>query len=319
MKARHFPYALAFLLMAATACQSRCPEREEIVCETYTHRYGVPLPPDEWEDRGQHGQVVSTRRDGVVVSKTYEAGILHGETTYSFPHRDVTQHKQMYEQGTLTQEWFYYPNGMPQQQIIYEAPGKQTLVVWYEGGAPQCKEEYENSYLVRGEYYNPSNLEESRVEDQNGLRTRRDAYGQLQSVDEIRNGKMVLRTTYHPNGAPATMTPYANNVIEGQRRTYYLGGEPATVEEWTNNCQHGNTVVFENGEKCADISYVKGRRQGMERRYRDNGQTLVQEVTWVQGKRHGPCYSYIGNTTQTDWFFQDRKVNKATFDALSNQ
>jgi antitoxin component YwqK of YwqJK toxin-antitoxin module len=319
MKFRRFPYVFAFLLVTVTACQSRCPDREDVVCENYVHRYGVALPPEEWTERGQHGQIFSTRRDGVVICKNYESGILHGETTYTFPHREVIQQKQIYDQGVLTQEWLYYPNGMPQQQISFEAPNKQTLVVWYEGGAPQCKEEYEGGFLIRGKYYNPSNHEESHVEEQNGMRTRRDGYGQLQSVDEIRDGKMTMRTTYHPNGAPASLTPYVNGVVEGQRRTYYVGGEPATIEDWTNNYQHGNTVVFENGEKRSDVSYAKGRRQGIERLYRDDGQTVVQEFTWAKNKKHGPCYSYVGNTTQTDWYFQDRKVNKPTFDALSNQ
>lgn len=304
------------LLLATTGCQTNSC-RDEVVCETYVHRYGVPLQANDWSARGQHGQVVSTRRDGVVVSKTYESGILQGETTYTFPHREVIQRKEVYCQGELSQASSYYPNGMPQQQIIYDS-GNHSMTAWYEGGVPQCKEEYEQGHLVRGSYYNLSNHEESRVEDREGTRTRRDAYGQLISVDSIQNGQMTMCTTYHPNGTPAALTPYVNGVVEGKRRTFTVGGEPATIEEWTNNTQHGNTEIFDNGEKCADMPYINGRPHGVEYRYRDND-TVVQRRNWIQGKKHGPCYNYVGNTTQTDWYFQGRQVNKPTYDMLSNQ
>lgn len=310
------PAAYICLLLTATACQTNSCH-DEVICQTYVHRYGMPLQANDWSARGQHGQVVSTRRDGVVVSKTYESGILHGETTYTFPHREVIQRKETYCQGELVQECSYYPSGMPQQQMTYGA-GKHSLIAWYEGGVPQCQEEYEERNLVHGSYYNLSNQEESRVEDCNGMRTRRDAYGQLVSVDRIENGQMSMSTTYHSNGTPAALTPYVNGVIEGKRRTFTLTGEPATIEEWTNHCQHGNTEIFDNGEKCADMPYIYGQPHGVESRYREGGE-LVQRRYWSQGKRHGPCYSYVGNTTQTDWYFQGRPVNKPTYDMLSNQ
>ena len=306
------------LLVSMTACQTNCSNSDEVVCET-VHRYGVPLDPQDWSDRGQHGQVISIRNDGVTVSRTYEAGVLHGDCTYTFPHRNVVQKKEIYDHGSLVQEFSHYSNGLPQQQTTHESPTRQTLVTWYENGVPQGREEIENGCLVQGEYYNTHHQIESRVDDSNGLRTRRDGLGQLQSIDTVENGQMVLKTTYHPNGTPAELTPYANGVIEGQRRTFLAGGEPATVEDWTRNVQHGTTTVFEHGEKWADVPYVNGRKHGTEYRYRD-GQTIAQEVPWVHGQKHGVCYAYIGNTTQEEWFFRGRKVpNRATFEMLCNQ
>lgn len=312
--------SLFFLMIlgSLTSCQSN-RDCDEVVCET-VHRYGVPLEPEDWSERGQCGQVVSMRKDGVTVTRNYDTGILHGECCYTFPHRDVIEKKEIYDQGNLTQEDIHYPSGLPQRRMVYESPKRQSAISWYETGAPHAREVIENGNLVGGEYYRVDQQVESRVEEGNGLRTRRDGQGQLQSVDTIQNGQMVFSTTYHSNGIPATITPYANDIIEGERRTYLSGGEPATIEMWTDNVQHGTMQVFEYGAKRADVPYVNGRRQGIERRYRDDGQTVAQEVTWVNGQKHGPTYSYIGNTTKTDWYFRNRLVpNEPTFDMLSNQ
>ena len=307
------------LLGAFASCQSNRECSDEVVCET-VHRYGVVLEPQDWSARGQYGCVVSMRKDGVTASRNYDAGILHGECTYTFPYRDVVEKKEIYDRGILMQDCSHYPSGIPQRQTVYGNPGCQAITAWYESGAPMCREVIENKNLTSAEYYNEGQEVESSVVDGNGLRTRRDGHGQLMSVDTIQGGQMVLSTTYHPNGIPATLTPYVGGQIEGERRTYLPGGEPATVEIWRDNVQHGETVVFEHGEKRAEIPYVNGYPHGTSRRYRENGQTLVQEENWVQGEKHGPSYSYVGNKTQTDWHFRNRPVpNKATFDMLSNQ
>jgi len=299
------------------SCQnSRC--QEDVVCQTYVHRYGVPLEAEDWLARGKHGQVVSLRKDGVTVTQSYDAGVLDGECSYTFPHRDIIHKKECYVQGNLVEETVHYSSGMPQQSIVYHHPN-QIVTTWYENGAPQSKEEFADGKVVTGEYYNLSNQIESRIEDGHGLRTCRNDQNVVEYVDTIHDGEMVQRTTYHPNGAPATAATYLNGQIEGERRTYLPAGEPATIETWTGDCQHGWTTEYIYGEKVAEVPYVKGQKHGVEQRFRDDGQFLVQEVTWVKGKQQGPCTSYVGNTKHVDWYFANRKVNKPTYDALMNQ
>lgn len=313
------PFICLFALSLMTACQTKRNCCDEVVCET-VHRYGVPLAPEDWSSRGQDGHVYSMRKDGVAIRRCYDAGILHGETTYSFPHRDVTQKKEVYEQGILKQECDHYASGFPQRQTMYESPTRQKATVWYENGAPHSHEIIENGELLEGQYYNIDQQLDSRIDRGSGSRTIRDGYGQLQSVDTIQNNQMSLRTTYYPNGMPASMTPYVNGVIEGERRTYFPGGEPATIEMWSGNVQNGISHEYEHGEKRSEVPYVNGNRHGIERRYRDDGQTLAQEVSWVQGQKHGAIQSHIGNTTSTDWYYRNRQVpNKSTFEMLENQ
>lgn len=317
MNKLHFLSCFA-LIATLPSCQSNRDSCDEVVCET-VHRYGVPLEPEDWSERGKNGQVVSMRKDGVTVTRSYEEGVLHGDCTYSFPYRDVVQKKEVYNQGSVAQEVLHYPNGLPQKQVTYEYPQKQSTIVWYDNGAPQSREEHANGQLVQGEYYNHFQQLESKVEDSNGLRTLRDGQGQLVSVDTIKKGQKILSTTYHSDGTPAAITPYVQGKVHGERRTYLPGGEPSTVEQWSNNVQHGTTTVFEQGEKRAEVPYANGQKNGVEKRYRD-GQDLVHEITWVDGEQHGPSYTHVGNTTKETWYHQGRSVpNKATFDMLSNQ
>jgi antitoxin component YwqK of YwqJK toxin-antitoxin module len=316
MKTNYLPYAL-ILLALTTSCRS-C--RDDVVCEKYVHRYGVELPPEEWSQRGRHGQVVSAMKDGVVVSRSYESGTLHGDTTYTFPHRDTIQKKECYEQGRLTEEFHNHSDGLPHKQITHNSPNSRTEVIWYDNGSPQCQEQYENNSLVSGTYFNSANSSEAEVADQNGMRVRRDRYGELISVDNIQNGQMVQRTTYHFNGTPQSLTTYVNNKAHGQRRTYLPTGEPSTVEQWQNDSQHGMTTAFEHGQKYAVIPYVYGKKHGVERRYRSDGETVAEKINWVQDCRHGPSYAYINGNEKVTWYFQGRPVvNKQTFDALCNQ
>jgi antitoxin component YwqK of YwqJK toxin-antitoxin module len=310
-----FPYLM--ILASLASCQSGRGPCDEVVCET-VHRYGVPLDPQDWSERGQNGQVVSMRKDGVTVTRSYEDGILHGDCTYTFPHCDVIQQREVYNQGTLTQAIDHYPSGLPRRQMAYESPQKQSTVVWYESGSPQARELHVNGELVQGEYYNDNHQVESRVDDSNGFKTQRDGLGRLEAVDTIENGKKILSTTFHPNRTPAAVTSYVGGAVEGERRTFLPGGEPATIEQWSGNVQHGNTTVYVQGEKRADVPYVNGVKHGVEKRYR--GEAIAQEINWVKGEQHGPSYTYMGGTKQTDWYFRGKHVpNKATFDMLSTQ
>lgn len=306
------------LLLFTGACQTR--RCDNVVCESYVHKYGVPLSSGtEWAARGQSGQVVQKRDDGVVITRSYESGIAHGETTYTYPHRDIIQKRENYDRGTLVQETWNYANGVPMRQNTYTSPSAKSMIVWYDNGVPQAKEEYENDLLKHGEYFTINNLQEAGVNNQNGSRIRRDRYGELESVDVIQEGTMVSSTTYHPNGSPKSVTPYVNGVAEGQRLTYHPGGEPNAVETWVNGVQHGLSTEYQDGEKLADVPYKQGVRHGTESRYRDDGQTLVQQVSWMDGTKHGPTYTYVEGSKKVEWYYRDRPVNKQTYDALRNQ
>ncbi len=295
---------------------SCCPE---VIDETYVHRYGVEVSPQDWNAGGNHGKIVTTLSNGVVVTKTYDSGILDGDTTYTFPHSSGIEKVESYMNGVLQKESSYYISGSPKQEILYNSPQNRTVLAWYESKAPKSKEQYHGNLLYQAIYHKSDNQLDSEVENYNGTRTIRDDYGQLVSIDTVDKGLMTLRSSFHPNGAPKEVIPYANDAVHGQVKTYFPAGEPLTVEEWKNGKRSGLTVEYLNGEKISDCFYFNGHKQGIEHRYRD-GNTVVQEISWANGLKQGPSTTYVGNAIKKiDWYWQDKQISKANYDMMTGQ
>jgi antitoxin component YwqK of YwqJK toxin-antitoxin module len=307
------------LLMLLSGCQqtgSYYVSDQEVVDETYVHRYGVPVSPQDWSASGNHGQIVTTLANGVVVTKSYSAGILDGNTTYSYPHSSAIEKVETYSNGVLQKESSYYIAGALKQEVFYNTPQNRTVTTWYETGSPKSKEQFQGNLLFQATYFGQNNQTDSQVANYSGSRTRRDDYGQLLSVDAIDNGLIAQRTTYHPNGSPSAVIPYANGSVHGQVKTYFPAGEPRTVEEWSNGSQSGLAIEYLNGEKVGDCNYINGQKQGIEHRYRD-GKTVVQEISWANGQKHGPSTTYVGAVIKTDWFLNGKQVSKSNYDMIT--
>jgi antitoxin component YwqK of YwqJK toxin-antitoxin module len=309
--------SLALLTMTWVATGCMTTQQVEVVDQSYVHKYGVEVPSDYWDSAGREGAIISTMADGVVVMNTYSNGILHGETTYTYPHSETIHRAEVYQNGELEKETVYFCDSIPMQETHYVPSSHVKYVTnWYSGGSPKSYETFDGELIVTGEYYNLQNQRDSFVENLEGTRLSRDDYGQLLSQDTIQQGRLALSTTYHPNGTPKEMISYQNNLVDGIKKTYYPGGEPNTLEEWKMGRQEGMTTVFQNGEKFAIIPYVAGQKQGIERRFKDE-EIIVKEIPWVAGKMHGPMRTYVGDSVKTEWYFKGSPTTAAEFDALS--
>ncbi len=306
-------FALCLLLNSCNRSNNCGP----IVDETYVHRYGVAVPVEDWSSRGgQTGKVITTLKNGVIVTKSLSSGVLEGDTTYTFPHSEVIQKVETYSQGNLQKVIVHYYSGKPAHEIIFTGQQGRTITRWYENGAPQSKEQIVNDKLIGGEYFTSKNQLEAKIADGFGTRVQRDNYGQHVSNDTIQNGEMILCTTCHGNGAPKEVTPYKNRIVEGNLKSFFPTGEPNTTEVWVNGKKEGITIVYLNGEKYAEVPYVEGVKHGIEKRFRD-GNHLIEEISWVSDQRHGPSYAYVGDVIKTDWYYQNRLVTEKTFDLLN--
>lgn len=311
--------SLAVVLMM-TACQNSNQRyaSSEVVSQTYIHKYGVEVPPEDWQERGQDGQVVINRKDGVIVTQSYDRGILHGETTYSYPHSSAVEKTEVYVQGNKTKEIAHFRSGPPMHETHFKSDDVKHITSWYENGTPKSVEEYDSKgLLVKGEYYNNSHQLESQVENANGIRTVRNKYGLVVSKDTIQDGQMTVRTTVHFNGAPKEITPYKNGVVEGIRKTFLPDGEPNSQEMWADGRQQGITILFTNGEKSAEIPYENGQKNGIERHFRD-GQYVVEEISWLNGLQDGPRTTYVADIASTEWYFEGQPVSKVNYDLRSH-
>ncbi|MFA6914814.1 MAG: hypothetical protein WC222_00315 [Parachlamydiales bacterium] len=316
-KSKYFHWALLALTLASCNSRNCYDPCQEVIEQKYVHKYGIEIAPEDWEERGQCGQVISTRKDGTTVAEYYDNGVLHGDCTYSFPHSSTVARKESYDFGALMAETAYYRSGGSRQEVKPTGAKGKEVTSWYESGVPKSKESFDNDILVEGEYYNAEHTVEGRVHEGNGTRIQRDAYGQLIARELIQNGEIAQITTFHSNGNPKEVIPLLKGTRHGTVQTFLPDGEPSRVEEWTNGIQNGTTITFENAEVVSKVPYTNGVPNGIEERYRD-GNVLAVRITWVAGNKHGPTYHYAGSNVTTDWFFQNKPVSESDYDILTN-
>lgn len=307
---------LAALALLAS-CQTSGPF-DDIVSQTYVHKYGFETSAAEWEARERDGQVVSTLKNGVTVTRTYENGKLHGQTTYTFPHSSVLERVFVYDQGTLLKERLNDISGMPIREEIYEYDNRNVITLWDEKGVPLSIEEYHGEQLEEGKYYTPDHELEALVQMGHGERIKRDRQGQLISKDDIDNGLMVCRTTYHPNGRIHTISHYDKYQLHGKQTKFTANGKPLMELNWHRGVLDGEKVVYRNGYKIAVIPYVMGKKTGTEFHYDDLG-TLTAEIDWRDDKKHGTTKQHTEGYTDTEWFFKGQSVNADRFQVLDQR
>lgn len=320
MKGRNSLIYLGALGIALTGChKQRCcqphePWQYDVVNEQYVHTYGVPVEPQDWVNRGQNGQVVSTLRNGSMVTKTYRDGYLDGETTYSFPHSGAIQRVETYNQGCLVKDRDHYLSGAPCVEREFHPDSTHTVRSWYENGTPKNRERYQDNKLIEADYHTMNNQVESKIDDGSGNRIIRDDFGTLVQIDKFQNGEILVSTIYYPNGAPQEEIPYRNGKIDGQKKIFFPAGDPCRIEGWVENRKEGITVMFQNGEKVAEIPYFNNQKNGIEQRFRD-GTQVAEEITWKNDLKHGPSYTYLGpDNVRVDWYYQGRLVTKSQYD-----
>jgi antitoxin component YwqK of YwqJK toxin-antitoxin module len=309
-----------FCAMGAAAfvsCARQADSPYEVIDESYTHPYGVSLPAADWSERGESGQVVTTLKNGVVITKTYADGVLEGETTYTYPHSDLIERVETFSEGKLVKAEQFYRNGTRSLQIVYQPSNTRQVFAWYDNASPQSSETFVNDLLIKGEYLNLGQQVDSRVDNSQGQRNRRDAFGSLIGVDTIDGGLVILTKTFYPNGAIRQMIPYLQGNIHGQAKMFLPGGEPLKFETWVNGQLTGITAFYENGEKVSEVPFVNGVKDGIEKRYRD-GKIVVEEICWVKNQRHGPTTTTIGGVSKTDFYYHDKLVTKSAFEKMTS-
>ncbi len=101
-----------------------------VVSQKFVHKYGFDVSEEEWENRDQEGQIVSMLKNGVKIVHSYENGLLHGSTTYTFPHSAVVEKLLVYNQGTLLKEVLNDANGTPISEEAYEFDDRKIMTFW---------------------------------------------------------------------------------------------------------------------------------------------------------------------------------------------
>ncbi len=309
------PVFLGIALALLSACNDN-KTSDAVVSKRYIHKYGYAVSQEEWEARNYPGQVITTLRDGITVTTTYEHGILHGPCTYTYPHSQTVETYLLYKNGDLVKEIRYDRQGMPLREKVFLSATRYTLTTWYSTGSPLSIEELANDEIIDGQYFTASNETEARIDKGNGNRVRRDPSGVLLSRDVFEKGYLVKQETFYPSGVPSGIAQYYMNEVQGEKRVFAETGEPLSIEEWKNGKLHGLSTYFSNGVKISEVSYLNGQKNGLERHFVD-GDIVSQEIAWENDQRHGPSVYYAEGYSRTDWYYAGSLVSQRRFEELA--
>ena len=309
-------FALALISFGCHNAENR--EKDKVISQRYIHKYGYDISKAEWESSRCPGQVITSMKNGVTVTSSYEDGILHGPTTYTFPHSNTRQSLEVYENGELIKRVTYTLRGLPLEEELYLSANKSKITKWFAAGTPVSIELYENGRLIEGEYRNHLNENVSRVTRGEGIRLVRNTDEKMVAKETYKDGLIVHRTTFYENGSPHCQMDIANGLLNGTKRVFAPSGDPLSIENYVNNVLHGPAAYFQNGSRYLEVSYQEGTKNGTERHYVD-GETVIQEIQWSDGKLHGPTIVYADGISKTQWFYNNEKVSHHKFNALCEQ
>ena len=308
---------LSSTLLILSACYTE-GSKNQVLSQTFVHKYGFETSEKDWEERDQDGQVVSVLKSGVKLSQSYENGKLHGLTTYTFPNSSVIEKQQLFDEGLLLKEQLNDLSGMPIREEIYEFGNRIIVTLWDEKGVPLSIEEYDDELLMEAKYYTPDHELEAVVAAGIGERVKRDRSGLLISRDKIENGIMSCHTTYHPNGNIHTISHYNQYQLHGKQMKFTASGKPLMELNWHRNQLDGPKIIYRNGQKIVVIPYINGKKEGTELHYDDLGY-LTAEIEWRDDKKHGASVLHSEEGSQTEWFFKGQTVRADRFKLLDQR
>lgn len=303
------------LAFTAFGCQKN-KQDGEVISQTYIHKYGYAVSEKEWKNKNYPGQVISSLKNGVTITATYEDSQLHGPYTITYPHSQVVEKYVLYNQSTPVKEIFYDISGMPIQESTHLSDKRHSLTSWYGDGVPKSVEEYSGDELIEGSYFNTDHSMEAKVENGNGVRTLRDNAGILTCKDIIENGMMTQRDSFYPNGSPESVSFYFRGQLHGTRKTFTQTGEPVSVEDWSGGHLHGLSTYYKNGTKELEIYYLYGKKHGTETHFLD-GESIMHQVSWEHGRKHGPETYFLPGETKTLWNYEGKEVSQTRFEEMS--
>jgi antitoxin component YwqK of YwqJK toxin-antitoxin module len=321
-KHQEIPFSVkGFILCGAcslltVACTN--PPHEEVVKTTYFHTYGPQIAEADWQTRGSTGEVVEVLKNGVEVRREYVGGVLHGTSSWSFPHTKVIDRMEQYRNGRKILAVRNYPSGSPESQEEWLADDQTVTRAWYEDGAPRIIEEYVGQNLKEGEYFTIDGEIESLVVAGNGTKIDRSSNGELLARDQLNKSEIITTESFYSNGQLREAIAYQNGRRQGQSRRYSESGEPLSIEQWTQGILDGTQLFFEAGQPVRQISYAMGRKDGLELHFRPGTEEIVEEISWHQDKRHGPSKTYLADQILTEWYWRGSLVSEDQFVARAS-
>ncbi len=308
-----------FSVLAAAVFFSSCFNQNadsSILSQSYIHKYGFEVSKTEWKERNENGKIITAYADGSSETNSYENGILHGVCTLTYPQNQKVKETSEYNKGILYKKTFFNPEGFPMREELYETD-KTILTLWDKKGVPLAKEEYQEGKLIKGHYFNSSNILESSIANGKGTRVKRDENGNLLYKELFEDGTLATRTNFHPNGKAETISHFKDYQLHGQQTTFSPSGSLIREAYWQNGQLHGKETCYRNGRKFLEVAYNNGQKDGVEKEYYQG--YLVREVPWKNGLKHGMERIRYRDYTDIHWYFNGKIVDLAKYKQLNER
>jgi antitoxin component YwqK of YwqJK toxin-antitoxin module len=313
------PLILSMVGLIFGGCETRqSTPANEVITQRFIHKYGYDVSKHEWESKDYPGQVITTFRNGVTETSSFEDGQLHGLRTVTYPHSQTLETKEVYQRNACVKRTSFDIRGIPIKEEQFMGPEHQKIIFWYSNGSPRAEEELQNNQLVSAYYYSLTNEVESKIENGSGLRTLRNSKGQLLSKESINRFELVKKETFHLNGTPEMTCQFRNGLLEGEKILHAETGEPISREQYKDGVLHGTATYFQNGYRYLEVPYQYGMKDGIERHYID-GDTISEETEWHVNKKHGPTLIFYDGMAKTHWYYNDERVPKGKYDELCSR
>lgn len=303
-----------FGLFLAGCCKSG--QECNVVSTRYIHKYGYAVSKDEFEERKYPGQVITTLKNGVTITSTYENGVLHGLSRHTFPHSQTIETDYLYNQGSLVKVNVYDLTGMPLREEVILSATRSSSTKWTTAGTPLSIEEFAGEELVEAQYFNLQNEVEAQVQKGKGTRIARDNQGTLLFKDEIEDGYVTKKEAFYPNGSPESVSYLVRGIPHGETKSFTENGEPLAVKEYVAGKLHGKATFFKNGARYVDVHYLDGLKNGLEIHYID-GSVVSQEIVWENDHKHGPSKYYVDGIAEVEYYYDGDLVSEAKWKELN--
>jgi antitoxin component YwqK of YwqJK toxin-antitoxin module len=303
-------------LLTLIGCTS--DTQNNIVSQKYIHKYGFDLTEKEWDDREKDGQIVTIYKDGTKLAQNFSNGILHGSALTTYPHSEIVKNEKIYDQGTLLKEIINDENGIPIREDAFEFDNRKIITLWYESGSPMSIEEYNSNKLIEASYFSATNELEASVENYKGTRIKRDRAGKILNEDEIEDGIVAIRKTFHPNSQLQSITRFKNYELNGLQKKYTVSGKPLMEQTYKDGLLDGNQIHYRNGKVVLEIPFVNGKRHGIERQYDLDG-SLIAEIPWEFDEKHGRERIKHEDYSNLEWFFRGKSVTREEYNELDTR
>jgi antitoxin component YwqK of YwqJK toxin-antitoxin module len=305
-------FALVATGLFAVGC-STYNDQNQIVKTAYYHPYGPQISETEWKDQGSSGETSELMLNGVEVRREYSGGVLHGSSSWTFPHSRVTERTEDYVQGKLVATTLNYPSGSPKFREEYADNDVKYIQAWYEDGCPRSIEEVRGDSLCNGQYLTIDGDVESIVSGGNGVKIGRNEQGELLRRDRYEQGVVVAQEFFYKKGLLKEVIALKGSKRDGESKRFSETGEPISVEMWKDGLLDGKQMYFENGHLARQVFYSSGLKHGIETHYAINSDMVVREIGWDRDQRHGCCKNFVGDQIFAEWYWNGTKVSEDQF------